>query len=92
MRPHYHVYLGERRTTVSLHPTLAELLALRLDRQPDSASAHRAIRHWLQQQLDDAYDPGRCQVSQWLQSQVIFEIVDTNLSRRYADWLLKADK
>ena len=84
----YHVSLGTKRTTVSLDRTLVELLALKLGYEPDAPPAHAVIRSWLQNKLDQANDPGRSRVSQWLQAQVIHAIVDKYLSKRHARWLL----
>ena len=84
----FHVRLGDKRTTVSVDRTLVELLALKLGEQPDSTLAHQAIRQWLQQRLDEANDPGRYRVSQWLQSEIVQALVDKKLSARYAAWLL----
>ena len=86
--PRFHVYLARHRTTVSLDTTLVTLLALKLNRTPGSPDAHQAIRHWLQQRLDDLNDPGLYQVSQWLQSQVVLALVDHRLAKRYDKWLL----
>ncbi len=88
MTTRYHVPLGDRRTTVSLAPTLIALLALKLGQAPHQPSAHALIRQWLQQQLNDSSNPGRCRVSQWLQEQVVFAIVDKPLAERYTQWLL----
>ncbi len=91
MKPRYHVYVGERRTTVSLDAALEALLVLRLGKQPGTRAAHRAVQRWLQAQLDEHDDPGRLQVSQWLQSQVIFEIADASLDQQYTDWRLATE-
>jgi hypothetical protein len=85
--PRYHVIHGDRRTTVSLPRHLAGLLAVHLGHQPDDAEAHRAVRDWLQAQLDAADDPGRQRVSQWLQGEAILAIADKELSSAYLTWL-----
>lgn len=85
--PRFHVHLAQQRTTVSLDTTLVTLLALKLNHTPGSSEAHQAIRHWLQQRLDDLSDPGLYQVSQWLQSQVVLALMDNKLSKRYDAWL-----
>ena len=87
----YHVTLGSRRTTASLDTLLSDLLAIRLGARPQSSDAHRAVRTWLQQQLDQANDPGRCLVSQWLRDQAVFFLVDKTLSDAYLEQLLDAD-
>ena len=85
----YHLSLGHKRTTVSLDNILSELLAIRLGLCPQSAQAHGAVRLWLQQQLDQANDPGRIRVSQWLREQAILFLVDNKLSNTYLDWFLE---
>ena len=85
----YHLTLGHKRTTASLDNMLSDLLAIRLGSFPPSAQTHGAVRAWLQQQLDQANDPGRIQVSQWLRDQALLFLVDNHLSNTYLDWLLE---
>lgn len=84
----YHVIVGGRRTTVSFSSLLADLLAIRLDEEPDTEESHTAVREWLQARLNDYGNPERTRVSQWLQGEVILAIADKKLSDRYFDWLL----
>ena len=88
--PRYHVSLGARRTTVSLDTALSDYLALRLDTEPQSKAAHKAVRDWLQAQLDAQNDPGRCFTSQWLQSEVVHEIADRMLREKWGQWFDRA--
>jgi hypothetical protein len=83
----HHVYLGERRTTVTLDDSIAFFLALKLGLEPRTAEAKAAIREWLQDQLDEQDDPDRVSVSQWLRFQAIRYLVDRKLSTRYEHWL-----
>jgi len=85
----YHLTLGRKRTTVSLDTMLSDLLAIRLGSRPQSPQAHGTVRAWLQQRLDDANDPGRIRVSQWLRDQAVLFLVDTKLSNTYLDWRLE---
>lgn len=85
----FHLTLGQKRTTVSLDTMLSDLLAIRLGSFPQSPQAHGAVRAWLQQRLDQANDPGRIRVSQWLTDQAVLFLVDTNLSNTYLDWWLE---
>lgn len=89
-RERYHIWLGERRTTVSLDNILSDYLALALGTTPQSPAAHQAVRQWLQHRLDLNADPHRCRVSQWLQGQAIEHISDNKLSDAYTQWLLGA--
>ncbi|MGD1984018.1 MAG: hypothetical protein PVF93_08955 [Chromatiaceae bacterium] len=87
----YHVTLGSRRTTASLDTLLSDLLAIRLGARPQSSDVHHIVRTWLQQQLDQGNDPGRCLVSQWLRDQAVLFLVDKTLSDAYLEQLLDAD-
>jgi len=84
----YHIYLGAKRTTVTLDDTLAHMLAIRLGETPLTPEAHTAVRTWLQEQLDEGNDPGRAYVSRWLQQEVLLFIVDKKLSNKYLEWYL----
>lgn len=84
----YHVTLKDRRTTVSLTSLLSSLLAIHLDEEPLTEEAHTAVREWLQQRLEESVHPHEFRVSQWLQGEVILELVDKKLSDAYLDWLL----
>jgi hypothetical protein len=83
----HHVYLGERRTTVTLDDSIACFMALKLRLEPRSEEAKAAIRDWLQDQLDEHDDPDRVSVSQWLRFQAIRYLVDKKLSTKYEHWL-----
>lgn len=85
--PRFHIQLGDKRTTVSIDRTLSELLALKLGEQPYSSGAHQEIRLWLQARIDKANDPGRYKVSQWLQSEIVYELLDNKISKLHIKWL-----
>jgi pyrroloquinoline quinone (PQQ) biosynthesis protein C len=94
MRFHLYTAEGKKRTTVSLHTTLARLMAIALGQQPESIEAHRAITRWLQQQFDQHMDTrhtGRQSISHFMQSYALELIVDKTLSRQYDDWLFEQD-
>ena len=84
----YHVHCRGKRTTVSLSTTLAELLALQLGHTPDTPGAQQAIRQWLQHRLERNPAAGHSYLSQYLQSQVIFALIDRALYERHTQWLL----
>lgn len=86
-----HIYLDERRTTVTIHDTLALFLAIKLKTIPVTPEAHKAIRAWAQNCVDDANDPDMVYVSQYLQRHMITEIADKRLLNRYDDLLLNGD-
>ena len=57
--PRFHITLRGRRTTLSLDPIVADLLAIALEHTPGSPAAHTAIRIWLDKSLAEwmAFDP-----------------------------------
>lgn len=80
--------LGNRRTTVCVDTILSILLGLHLGLIPGSAETHSAIRSWMQKRIDKVNDPGRIRVSQWLQREIIEELISEELAEKYGDWLL----
>ena len=87
----YHVMVGDKRTTVSLHATLSAFMAIKLKQEPEVPEAHTAIRQWLQDRLDEFDDPGRVLVSQWLQGEAIELVADRHLIKLYKAWIYKQD-
>ncbi len=83
----HHVYLGDRRTTVSLEDPLAFFMALKLGQEPRTPEAKQAIRQWLQDHLNEYDDPDRVLVSSWLKFEALRWLVDKKLSNRYDKWL-----
>jgi hypothetical protein len=83
----FHVMRGDTRTTVSLDSTICELLALKLEVTPYSEEAHGRLRAWLQDTLDQASDPGRSHVSQWLTGEAVMFLADTAVKKRWGEWL-----
>jgi hypothetical protein len=89
----YHVRLGGKRTTATLDKNLSDWLALRLGvapgpaDKPEAPDAHRAVRAWMQAELDRNGDPGRVLVSSWLQRQALEAVVDPEL-RTVRDMLI----
>ncbi|MFH0920157.1 MAG: hypothetical protein V1913_07325 [Fibrobacterota bacterium] len=85
----YHVYLGKRRTTISISKMLSEVLSLKLKAYPGTREAHMAVSTWLQEQLIKSNDPGRIRTSQWLAGEAILEIADDKLRKAWFDWFNK---
>jgi hypothetical protein len=85
----YHVWLGKRRTTISMGTILAEYLALHLRGEPGTVEAHSAVRTWLQEKLDQNKDHGRIRVSQWLLGQAVEALARPSLVEAYGHWLDK---
>lgn len=89
MKKRYHIRLGGRRTTVCLDNTLSVLMCLHLGVEPDTREAHSAIRKWMQERIVLNDDPGRIRVSQWLQREIVEELISRDLADKYSEWLLK---
>lgn len=89
MNNRYHVYVGDKRTTVSFDYVLASLVALNAGLTPGTPEGHSHVRKTLQEHLDHYPDSGRVHVSQWLRNEVVLSLVDKKLSEGYADWLLQ---
>lgn len=89
MKTRFHVRLGKKRTTVLVDTYLSTLLCLKLGFDPKSPPSHNALCHWLQAKLDHAADPKRIHVSQWLREQVVFQLLDTRVSKQYDEWILQ---
>ena len=74
-----HVYLGERRTTVSVDKILSEYLALHFGKEPGTRDARACLREWAQVEIDAARDPGRIDVSQWLVGRALLAVARPEL-------------
>ena len=83
----HHVYLGQRRTTVSLDSALAFFLELNLGKKPGTPEAKQAVRQWLQGRLDKEGDPGRVLVSNWLKRETLLSLLDPKVVKRYWEWV-----
>jgi hypothetical protein len=83
----YHIMLGKRRTTVSLDSMIAFFLELKLGEEPGTPEAKRAVRAWLQTQLDEDGDTGRVRVSQRLKFKALLALTDSGLLNRYWEWV-----
>lgn len=59
----YHIRITksgqDKRTTISLDKIASDLLAVALDKEPESREAHTAVREWLDNSLSEwvAFDP-----------------------------------
>lgn len=90
MTERYHVYVGDKRTTISFSSILAVLIAITGDLTPNTKEAHTYVRETLQGFLNEYPDTGRVHVSQWLEGEAILSLVDNKLSERYLDCLLES--
>lgn len=86
----YHVQIGIRRTTVTLDQYLSDWLALHLDPdlvpnthdQPELPEAHRAIRNWMQAQLDHGGGADCERVAHWLYCRALETVMRPELRKR----------
>ena len=76
----YHVMIDQVRTTVSLTPVLAELLALKLGTMPQTQAARAALCSWLQAEIDR--DPGAVRYGQ-----AILTVAAPSLISKRDDWM-----
>jgi len=88
----YHIQRGDLRTTVTLDPTLSELLSLKIGVNPDQKDAHSAVRQWLQSMSDQAANHESSDFSQWLKRQAILYISDQQLATRHQAWRHEIDQ
>jgi hypothetical protein len=92
MRFHIYTAEGKKRTTVSLHRNLAELVAIALGCRPESTEAQQATTQWLQQQFNQHMDTryaGRQSTSYAMQSYSFELIADKVLSSKHLDWIFE---
>ncbi len=83
----YHVRVRKWRTTLSLDYCLAGLLAAKLGAEPGTAEAHRRVRAWLQEQVDESADISG--LNRHIMRRAILAITDKLLSNRCAVWIDK---
>jgi hypothetical protein len=91
-RFHIDTAKGMKRTTVSLHKTLAQYVAIALGHEPESKEAHRAISQWLQQCFNERMDTkyaGLQSISYFLQEDAFELIADNMLSKKRMDWFIE---
>lgn len=72
---------GTRRTTVSLEPYLADLMAIKLGHEPRTLEAHAAVREWIQAEQDEQNASYPC--TNIIKNHLVFEIADKSLSKKY---------
>ena len=90
-RFHIRTAEGMKRTTVSLHKTLSQYVAIALGHEPESKAAHRAISQWLQQCFNERMDTkyaGLQSISYFLQEAAFELIADKMLSSKRIDWFI----
>lgn len=79
----YHVQLNSHRTTVSLDKIISELMAIKLDTKPGTATAHTAVRQKIDEFIErDRGRPGYG-LARYITEQAVLFIADTMLSEQY---------
>ena len=85
------MFLGERRTTVSLDAVITFFLELKLGEKPSTPEAKRAVNQWLQERLDESGDSERVLVSHWLKREALLFLVNPELIKRCWRWVDEAE-
>lgn len=87
----FHVYLGNKRTTVSIDDMLVDFLAIKLQCWGDS-DEHGTIRAKLQRWLDEVGDPRQVRVSQYLHRKIFEYMSDNKISDTYNEAMIEQEK
>ena len=87
-----HIQFDGQRTTISVDMMLFEMMAIRLEAQPDSPEAHGVVKEWLQAMLiaNLGSQSGRKSASQFARRYMIEEIADQRLHRKWQDWWINS--
>ena len=90
-----HIYIGERRTTVTIHPTLFSLISLKL---AGEMNARSIVSKWLSEQLTDQLGtiyPKRgavnSRLSKYAVDAIATKIASPKLLKQYEDILYGDD-
>ena len=75
---------GTRRTTISIENYIADFMAIKLGFTPDTPEAHSGLRAWIQAKQDE--QNASYTVANIIKEQMLQEILDKNISRKYWDW------
>ena len=90
--PNFHIQRGAKRTTVSIHKTTYELMAVKLGTIPNTSEAHKIVRLWLQKTSDFNDDNRQTRFSQWINQEAILFLVDKITSKKYWDWRIEEEE
>lgn len=81
----FHVFVkdgrGKRRTTISIEPYLADMMALKLGEKMDTEEGHAAVRAWIQAEQDEQNANYPCTTI--IKEHIFFEIADHTLAKKY---------
>lgn len=81
----FHIFVkkgrGTRRTTLSLEPYLADLMAIKLGEDPGTLEAHAAVRAWIQREQDEQNASYPC--TNIIKEHLVLQIADKNLAKKY---------
>jgi hypothetical protein len=89
MIKHYHIWRGDKRTSVSVHETLDKMLSLRLGGTPDpnDRNSQKAVTKWVQSVIDNETDENQQNLSQWLQGRALdFIMSGKNMPQLWENW------
>ncbi len=81
----FHIWFGDKRTTISVDQILFELMAIRLKTDFNSDEAHGIVKEWLQENLVAHLgdEDVRKSASQWARRYLIEEIADRRIMARW---------
>lgn len=89
MIKHYHIWRGDKRTSVSVHTTLDQMLALRLGGTPDADDRHsqKTVTKWVQGIINAEVTPSQKNLSQWLQGRALeFIMSGKDMPQLWENW------
>jgi hypothetical protein len=85
----YHVQLNSHRTTVSLDNIISELMAIKLNTKPGTATAHAAVRQKIDEFIEqDRGRPGYG-LARYVTEQAVLFLADKMLSEQYWSYRLE---
>lgn len=89
MIKHYHIWRGDKRTSVSVHATLDQMLALRLGgtADPNDRLSQKAVTKWVQHIIDTEIDNDQKNISQWIQGKALeFIMSGKDMPQLWENW------
>ena len=87
----YHINFKDRRTTITVDRIISELLAIKMEVQPDDPEAHSILRTWFEELLHEKLGenvPGGNRISQDARQYAIETLADKKLMSKVWDWRL----
>ena len=83
----YHIQLNSHRTSISLDKIVSDLMAIKLNKKPDTKAAHSAVRKQLEAFVAHDLDREGYRLGRYITEQAVLFISDNMLSERYWEHL-----